>query len=187
MVVFAVADATYKFTYINVGSPGRNCDSYILQESNLNKLLNSNTFDKVTRNMGATTVPLCLIGDSAFPLSRHIMKPYPDIQGLTEMQAFYNSKICGARRVIENAYGHLKGRFRKVFKKMEGRNSYMRQKIIACCVLHNICTQLGDMPRSEWVAVADAHINEEEDEEDTESGKELRDIIAKYMFDNYNQ
>ncbi|XP_012565238.2 uncharacterized protein LOC105849411 [Hydra vulgaris] len=108
IVLFAVVDCRYRFIYTSVGSPGRNDDSYILQNSSsLKAILESNLFDKCCKELGDSFVPLCLIGDSAFPLTRHLLKPYPKNLEL-EIQKNFNKILCGARRVVENAFGRVK-------------------------------------------------------------------------------
>nr|XP_047146297.1 putative nuclease HARBI1 [Hydra vulgaris] len=72
IVLFAVVDCRYRFIYTSVRSPGRNNDSYILQNSSLKAILESNLFDKYCKELGDSLVPLCLIGDLAFPITRHL-------------------------------------------------------------------------------------------------------------------
>ncbi|XP_047135300.1 putative nuclease HARBI1 [Hydra vulgaris] len=85
IVLFAVVDCRYRFTYISVGSPGRNNDSYILQNSSLKATLESHLFEECCKELGDSFVPLCLIGDSAFPLTRHLLKPYHQNLELSEI------------------------------------------------------------------------------------------------------
>lgn len=192
MVLFAVVDAQYRFTYIRVGSAGRNCDSYIFQRSILYKILQSNFFDRVTKQMGNTIVPICLIGDSAFPLRRHLMKPYADHRGLTAVQAYYNRVLSGARRVVENTFGRTKARFRVMYKRMEGKLRGLREKITACCVLNNVCEYFRDMPNESWKRELsdfeqnDSAAMEEATSEDGDNGpgKDLRDAIAEFLYNN---
>ncbi|XP_047137502.1 uncharacterized protein LOC124814007 [Hydra vulgaris] len=47
------------------------------QNSSLKANLESNLFDKCCKELGNSLVALCFIGDSAFPLTRHLLKPYP--------------------------------------------------------------------------------------------------------------
>ncbi|XP_047132285.2 uncharacterized protein LOC105848286 isoform X1 [Hydra vulgaris] len=86
IVLFSVVDCRYRFIYTSVGSPGRNNDSYILQNSSLKAILESSLFDKCCKELGDSLVPLCLIGDSAFPLTRHLLKPYPENLELSEIR-----------------------------------------------------------------------------------------------------
>lgn len=112
-VLLAVCDYKYRFIYINVGAPGRNNDSHLYNSSQLPKLLSHLNRD-LERQIIDTIMPPFLIGDSAFPLSVNLMKPFPNSQSLTHTQKNFNRQLSSARSVIENAFGRLKGRFRIV-------------------------------------------------------------------------
>ena len=192
MVLFAVCDARYRFTYLNVGSPGRNGDSFILQGSSLYEILQSNFLDSVTRQMGDVTVPLCIMGDSAFPLRRHIMKPFAEYKGLNEIESYFNRKFCAARRVIENAFGRTKARWRIMYKKMEGSIDKMTRIIRACCILNNVCEYFNDTTVNEWIcaarqaeenAASNRHKKRVCVDGDNGPGKDLRLAIARYLYD----
>ncbi|CAF2206379.1 unnamed protein product [Rotaria magnacalcarata] len=191
MVLFAVVDCRYRFIYTSVGSPGRNNDGYILQNSSLKAILDSNLFDKSCKELGGSRVPLCLMGDSAFPLTSHLLKPYPEHLELNEVQKNYNKIFCGARRVVENAFGRLKARFRIVYKRMECDINFATQIINTCVTLHNICEHYVDTITLEWLnrqgddgrnqphAVTTAGNNG--------PGKDIRDSIAKYLYEKDHQ
>ncbi|XP_004210370.1 putative nuclease HARBI1 [Hydra vulgaris] len=46
--------------------------------------------------------------NSAFPLTRHLLKPYPENLELSEIQKDFNKILCGARRVLKMLLGALK-------------------------------------------------------------------------------
>lgn len=192
IILFAVADARYRYIYFNVGSPGKNSDSNVLKKTSLNKALESNLFDSVEREMGNAKLPVCLIGDSAFPLSKHLMKPYAESLLMSEEQKFYNLKLCGARRIIENVFGRTKARFRRVYKNMEGDIPKLKKIILACCVLNNICEYFNDDCNSEWFKEMEtieqlgnsSHQPTVSKEGDNGPGQDLRNSIAKYLFEN---
>nr|CAI5835351.1 unnamed protein product [Callosobruchus analis] len=51
------------------------------------------------------SVPHVLVGDEAFALKPTLMRPYPYRQsGGNNRQEKYNTRLCTARRVIENAF-----------------------------------------------------------------------------------
>ena len=78
-----------------------------------------------------------IVGDSAFQLHHNLMVPYKYTGCLTVKQLNFNRKLSQTRRVIENAFGFLKGRFRRL-KHLECKLSRVPNNIIACCVLHNL-------------------------------------------------
>ncbi|XP_054090077.1 uncharacterized protein LOC128922691 [Zeugodacus cucurbitae] len=57
-------------------------------------------------------VPIHLIGDSAFKLQNCVMRPFSSEQ--PESEKVFNKRISSVRRVAENAFGHLKARFRRI-------------------------------------------------------------------------
>ena len=50
----------------------------------------------------------------------------------------FNKVLSMTRVVVENAYGRLKGRFRRIAKKLDLNVETGCLVIAACCVLHNI-------------------------------------------------
>ena len=75
------------------------------------------------------------------------MKPYPNSKNITAKQRSFNYSLSRCRRVVENAFGRLKGRFRILLKRMETGKHDIRYNtaIVKCCVyLHNFCELQGD-------------------------------------------
>ncbi|XP_065649991.1 uncharacterized protein LOC136078323 [Hydra vulgaris] len=153
IVLFAVVDCRYRFIYTSVRSPVRNNDSYILQNSSLKAILESNLFDKFCKELSGSLVPLCLIGDSTFPLMRYLLKPYPQNLELSEVQKNYNKIFCGATRVVEDAFGRVKTRFRVICKRMECDINFATRIANACVTLHNICKYYNDIIIIEWLTL----------------------------------
>jgi hypothetical protein len=63
-----------------------------------------------------TLLPFLFVADDAFPLRRHIMKPYPEVHSKGSTQRIFNYRLSRARRIVENAFGILASVFR-VFRK----------------------------------------------------------------------
>ena len=49
-------------------------------------------------------MPYVIVGDEAFPLQNHLMRPYPG-RGCPEDQQVFNYRLSRARRIVENAFG----------------------------------------------------------------------------------
>ena len=62
------------------------------------------------KQIGPVEVGPLLVGDSTYPLSLWLMKPFKQTATLTEEQVHYNKALSEARVVVEQAYGILKGR-----------------------------------------------------------------------------
>lgn len=67
IVLFAIADADYRFIWAEAGIPGRFSDGGVYSNSDFKK----NYLDKL--NLPS---PYFFIGDDAFPLSERLLKPY---------------------------------------------------------------------------------------------------------------
>ena len=78
ILLLAVVDAKYRFIYTNVGAPGRNNDAHILRTSPLWNVIESDMFDKISHSVYGVQIPGYLIRDAAFPLMRHLLKPFPE-------------------------------------------------------------------------------------------------------------
>ena len=59
---------------------------------------------------GTEIPPLIIIGDSAYPLLKWLVKSYPNRGQLPPDEREFNKKLRAARSVVERAFGMLKGR-----------------------------------------------------------------------------
>lgn len=159
IVLMAGVDASYKFTFIDVGSMGRFSDGSIFSNSNFGKRFNDNKLnipknDFISNNF--PTFPYVFVGDEAFPLSKHLMRPYPGCYTKNDINCrIFNYRLSRARQSAECAFGILVARFR-VFKKPFEANLRKVNKIVkATCVLHNyLC---GKTSYEEIIETLDVH------------------------------
>ncbi|CAH1953995.1 unnamed protein product [Acanthoscelides obtectus] len=128
IVLFAMVDADYCFTYIDIGANGRASDSAIFRDSTLNIAMQNNTL-----NMPENSI---IVGDDAFPLRTKLMKPYSKSQ-LNNTERIFNYRLSRARRVSENAFGILVWRFRIFSRPIQLKETTIDNVILAACSLHN--------------------------------------------------
>jgi len=77
IVLQAVVDYKYIFRDICVGWPGNVHDARVFKNSGIyNKLTVEKILDGNEMQISGTTIPLFIIGDSAYPLSKFLMKPF---------------------------------------------------------------------------------------------------------------
>lgn len=123
-------------------------------------LANSSVFKKATRkeilygdsiHIGDVDVPIFLVGDSAYPLSTWLMKPFPHNSNLTSDQKTFNYVLSGARVVVENAFGRLKARWRRLSKRNDMNIHNVPCIVTACCILHNVCEVHGVTFNDTWL------------------------------------
>lgn len=139
MVLFAMCDSNYLFTYIDVGSYGKSSDSGIFKNSTLyDKILNGTLkIPKATPIEGdVTEYPFVIIGDEAFPLSENLLRPYGGSNLIVEKKIF-NYRLSRARRYIECAFGILANKWRIFHRPLNVDDDFAKHIIKACCVLHN--------------------------------------------------
>lgn len=79
IVLMAVADAHYKFTYITVGAKGRHSDGGVFANCAFARALEINALNiPPAKPLPHRTlpVPYFIVADDAFPLKPYVMKPY---------------------------------------------------------------------------------------------------------------
>ncbi|KAG8223752.1 hypothetical protein J437_LFUL003117 [Ladona fulva] len=102
VVLMAVADSDYRFIYVDVGSYGKDCDSNIFKASSMWKSIVNKELEipeeKCPSGRTGTKVPYFLVGDEAFALHRHLLRPYGG-NNLTVAKRIFNYRLSRARRV----------------------------------------------------------------------------------------
>lgn len=142
----------YRFVYINVGSPGRCNDSQIFESSTLKAQLEQCPhLDEMSKTISGVNVPVFIVGDSAFRFSKILMKPYAFQVMQSESEKNFNYALSKVRRVVENAFGHLKARFRRIGKGIDNKIVNANAIIKACCVLHNFLNERNDDINEKWM------------------------------------
>lgn len=84
-----------------------------------------------------------ILGDSAYPLKKYLMKPYRRSILMPPEQKFFYTVLSSSRTCIEQVFRSLKGRFRRL-KGIESTDITLISKItVTCCILHNLCAKQG--------------------------------------------
>ncbi|XP_070071559.1 putative nuclease HARBI1 isoform X2 [Drosophila takahashii] len=185
IVLFACVD--YRFIYANVGCPGRCNDSLIYRKSDLRQIVESSSLlHEKEKDICGTKVPLLLIGDSAFKFSPNLMKPYLFSTSASVQQKTFNIHLSRARRVVENAFGHLKARFRRIGKGLDCRPKNNAAIIICCCILHNLLNTKNSNINESWNLDQNRH-RPQPDESNTSSdfvrsAETIRRAIADHFL-----
>ena len=147
VVLMALVDDSYKFTYVDVGNYRSNADSAIFRHSLFGLRFLQGQLALPPRKLlpefpQAGLLPHCFVGDEAFPLRPDLMKPYPRGERgnkLPEDKLIFNYRLSRARRISENAFGILVQRWR-VFDRRMCLSDHNAIKVIqAATVLHNFC------------------------------------------------
>ncbi|XP_024872038.1 uncharacterized protein LOC112454723 isoform X2 [Temnothorax curvispinosus] len=140
IVLMAIADANYCFTYADIGCQSRISDGGVFRETTFYKKRSKNNLGLPPHEPlpGSNKLsPYVLVADDAFPLQIHIMKPFPGYHEKGSCKRHYNYRLSRARRVVENAFGLLASVFR-VFRRPKMLNVENAEIITTACIyLHN--------------------------------------------------
>ena len=136
--VQALCDYKYCFTDVVIKWPGSVHDSRIFYNSNLNLLLRNGAIPPLYKQLtpDSEPVPVCILGDPAYPLLPYLMKEFL-AGGNTVQEQFFGYKLSSARMTIECSFGRLKGRFGALRREMDINVQDLLKVIHACYILHN--------------------------------------------------
>ncbi|KAB0790682.1 hypothetical protein PPYR_14874 [Photinus pyralis] len=141
VVLLAVCDSKYRFTFVDIGAYGSQSDGGVLKNSVFGKCLEESTLKipKPTSLPSSEVVlPYFLVGDEAFPLKEYIMRPYPG-RNLNDQQKIFNYRLSRARQTIENTFGILVARWRLLKTTINAKVENVDNIVKCIVVLHNYC------------------------------------------------
>lgn len=128
IVLLALVDANYCFTYVNIGANGRAGDAGVFRDSTLSAALENDLLNFPPDHV--------IVGDDAFPLKPYLMKPY-SYHSQHIKQKIFNYRLSRARNRVENTFGILASRFRIFLRPIEVKPETVDKIIWAACSLHN--------------------------------------------------
>lgn len=141
IVIMAVTDAHCRFIMVDVGSYGKNSDGGTFANTNFGKRFREGKLDFPEDKPLPFTqeaVPHVLVGDEAFPLHKHLMRPYPgDELPNHEDKKIFNLRLSRARNTSEDGFGILSKRFRIYQRRLEMKPVHVNKVVRATCCLHN--------------------------------------------------
>jgi hypothetical protein len=152
--MLAVVDSEYRFIFVDVGAEGRASDSKIWKQTQFLQDIESEDNilgipDPAPVPGMRGLVPYYFVGDDAFALNMHMMKPFPSSH-LTYEQRMFNYRLSRCRRIVENAFGILSCRFRLFLRQQDMEPAGVQVLVLATVALHNFlrsrCGELY-MPR----------------------------------------
>lgn len=147
----ALVDANHRFITVDVGKCSKNGDRTTLRDSQLGKKLFSTRLQlpppKPLPNTN-TLLPYVMVADGAFPLHKHVMRPFPGPQLFkNEPNKIYNYRHERARSVCENAFKMFSKRFRIYAQKLQVSPKHLDMIVLATACLHNF---LKDDAKNLW-------------------------------------
>ena len=89
---------------------------------------------------GELAVPICLLGDPAYPLMPCVMEEFRNREK-DESEEFFGFRLSLARMEIECTFGGLKARFGCLSREMDINIRELPNLINSCFVLNNFCEE----------------------------------------------
>ena len=130
-------------------------------------------------------VPICILGDSAYPIQPWLLKPFTESPSMTDVEKCFNYRLSRARMVVENAFGRLKGRWRRLMKRNDMVTDHIPVVISACCILHNVCEMHGETFDDTWLQSNSESQSTPTSSTNTSSVSrphDVRNALAEYFF-----
>ena len=144
IVLLAVYDADYCFTFFDFGSNGSNKYCGVLSSSLLGEGLETKAFnipgDEPLDGCKFTPLPHFLLEDNIFPFKKLLIKPCPG-RNLSEEQKIYNYCLFPARRFIEHVFSILEARWKIFHWPIQATVERVELYVVAGLALHN-CLRL---------------------------------------------
>ncbi|CAN4107674.1 unnamed protein product [Withania somnifera] len=143
-----VVDHKKIFWDVCVKAPGGFDDATHFRDSLLyNRLISGDiVWDKGINVRGEHVRPY-IVGDRCYPLLSFLLTPFSGNRTGSPAENAYDEALLRARKMVEEAIGLLKGRW-KILQNLNVGLSHASQTIVACCVLHNLC-QIAREPEPE--------------------------------------
>ncbi|XP_052249754.1 putative nuclease HARBI1 [Dreissena polymorpha] len=140
VVLLALVDADYKIVWTDIGGYGSMSDARIYNESEMKECLKNATIgipdqDQIPND--DQDMPYFILGDGAFGLRTHLMKPNSH-RGLSKQVLITYYRISRGRRVVENAFGILAQRWQIVLTTMMQGPDTVKTVLEACICLNNL-------------------------------------------------
>uniref|UniRef100_A0ABD2WDW9 DDE Tnp4 domain-containing protein n=1 Tax=Trichogramma kaykai TaxID=54128 RepID=A0ABD2WDW9_9HYME len=132
MTLQGLVDAHRRFLSVDIGGYGSQHDSITFHSSHLYRrfLSGSLKFPEDDQLYDSEIVaPYFIVGDGAYPLSRHLLKPYLG-RNLSEEKKLFNLRLSRARITVERSFGALHAKW-KIFRKPLGKSDKIGRDLLS--------------------------------------------------------
>ncbi|KAG2191043.1 hypothetical protein INT47_004036 [Mucor saturninus] len=150
-----VCDSVLRFTYIKVGDSGGTHDAAAFRSSDIASEILRHPGNRFPDNT-------FMIGDSAYPLGPNLITPFPESQCVLDSRKPFG--VLVARWRFTSKYIYMLDQLK------------INEVITGCCILHNMCVDLGDTGFTDTVHVQDRSAAAPEDEEAPDVGGSSRRV-----------
>lgn len=172
IVLQALVDCDMKFLHVYCGWPGSAHDARIFRNC-------SSLFPMISQQYGPLE-KFIILADSAYPLLFHLIPPFKEYEALSPDKLKFNRIHNACRSTVERAFGRLKGRFQSLKYGLMCSPEVAPIIVTACCILHNVLTDLNDEDFHELTDDYDDS-SDYEDMDVEMTGADRRDELMAYV------
>ncbi|XP_064196497.1 uncharacterized protein si:ch73-257c13.2 isoform X1 [Anguilla rostrata] len=126
-------DHAGRFVHVSAEHPGGWHNSQVFETTEVGKALEEDPHALLRGHH--------LVGDATFPLSEHLLTPFPDYGNLVVRKGRYNWRVLSALKVIQSSFRVLHSRFRRLKSLQMHSIAKTSAAVRACCILHNVCLE----------------------------------------------
>ncbi len=199
IVLMALVDGDYKFTWVEVGANGTSSDVQIFEDCGLKAEIDQRVIgfpapDRLPDDDKDT--PYFFVGDDAFSLCTYMMKPYGRL-GLEVPEWIYNYRTSRCWRVCGNAFSNLANIYACLLSVIKFQQKIATNIVLATICCHNLMfMRYPVMPNAAMdreddqtnVIPCDWHRGNTWEQElqcihgnrETKAGKQLREYLKHY-------
>ncbi|CAI6346434.1 unnamed protein product [Macrosiphum euphorbiae] len=142
IVLMAVVNSNYEFIYVDVGKNGRLSDGGVIECTEFYKSLKEEKLQIPNNDDTVNNLNFVFLGDEAFALHEHILKPYSQRE-LTHEKRVFNYRLSRARNCVENTFGLISSRFRLLQRAINLNPEKASYAVLAICAIHNFLRKRG--------------------------------------------
>ena len=205
IVLLAFVTHDYKIVYADVGAQGKISDGGVFRDCSLNHALAHNLLNlppprPLPKSDDPTwlslddedevEVPFVFVADSAFPLTKYCMKPYPE-KNIDDRKGIFNYRLSRFRRISENAFGILVNIFGIFRTTIDLDPDTCIKLVLAAVTLHNMLRTKSDAYKQATDQIVEDGIDEmpllpleprRSSNSSTMSAKLIREHFADYCY-----
>ena len=138
-----MVDADARFVNVQVHVFGRTHDAKAWDVSDAKQLVQRHfSRSEYVADVNGKRIRPYVLGDSAYPGSEHMLKPYLQSSANDTEKRRFNLRHCRTRQVVGQAFGIHKCIWRLLLSTQEvHKQPILQLLVLTCCTLHNMCVE----------------------------------------------